>query len=102
VLCSLLLLACPREKRLEVSQPTTSYEPMIRRAVAVGVVVAVLSILADYKIVRAIYGNKFAGYAGLNIRFGPNKTTEPQPQPRAKRGRGKAANPGAGRRPGPL
>ncbi len=47
------------------------------RLVAIGVTSAVVMILADWAIVRAIYGDRFAGHAGLHIRFGPNATTHP-------------------------
>jgi hypothetical protein len=33
-------------------------------------------ILTDWAIVRAIYGDRFAGHAGKHIRFGPNATTQ--------------------------
>ncbi len=32
------------------------------------------SVLADWEIVRAIYGDQFAGHGGQHIRFGPNAT----------------------------
>jgi hypothetical protein len=49
--------------------------------VAAGLVGAILSIVADWAIVRAIYGDRFAGHAGLHIRFGP-KATINQPERR--------------------
>jgi hypothetical protein len=42
--------------------------------VAVGATAAILSIVVDWAIVRAIYGDRFAGHAGLHIRFGPKAT----------------------------
>lgn len=40
-----------------------------------GLAVALLAIVVDWAIVRAIHGDRFAGHAGLNIRFGPDATT---------------------------
>jgi hypothetical protein len=34
----------------------------------------ILSVSLDWAIVRAIYGDQFAGHAGSHIRFGPNAT----------------------------
>jgi hypothetical protein len=42
--------------------------------VAVGAVAAILSIVLDWAIVRAIYGDRFAGHAGFHVRFGPKAT----------------------------
>jgi hypothetical protein len=42
--------------------------------VAAGTCAAIVSIVADWAIVRAIYGDHFAGHAGLHIRFGPKAT----------------------------
>ena len=52
--------------------------PAIRgwpRAVAIGLFAAALSIVADWAIVRAIYGDRFAGHARLHTRFGTRATT---------------------------
>ena len=45
------------------------------RLVAMGVGAALIAVLADWAIVRGLYGDRFAGHAGLSIRFGPNATT---------------------------
>jgi len=53
-----------------------------KKAAAIGLVFTVLTVLADWGIVRAIYGDQFAGHAGKHIRFGPNATaTTAQPKP---------------------
>ena len=41
----------------------------------IGVAAALIMIVADWAIVRAIYGDRFAGHSGKHIRFGPNATT---------------------------
>ena len=42
--------------------------------VLLGLGAAILSVLIDWAVVRAIYGDRFAGHASLHIRFGPNAT----------------------------
>jgi hypothetical protein len=55
--------------------PRASDERMgLARTIAVGLVAAMLSIAADWAVVRAIYGDRFAGHAGLHVRFGPRAT----------------------------
>ncbi len=74
VICALLLLVgqastLPRE--LSASPLPRS----IRRVIISGLAAATISIGLDWAIVRAIYGDQFAGHAGLHIRFGPRATT---------------------------
>ena len=42
--------------------------------VAAGIIAAIFSIVADWAVVRAIHGDRFAGHAGFHIRFGPRAT----------------------------
>jgi len=49
--------------------------PGLATVAAVGLVAATVSIVADWAIVRAIYGDNFAGHSRLHIRFGPRATT---------------------------
>ena len=49
----------------------------LRTIVTVGAVAAVLSIVADWGIVRAVYGHRYAGHAALHIRFGPSSDHQP-------------------------
>jgi hypothetical protein len=79
--CTLvLLLATPvrRSRDMPDFGPATRDRAGLAPTVVVGLVVALATILADWAIVRAIYGDRYAGpaYAGLNIRFGPNATTK--------------------------
>jgi hypothetical protein len=71
-LCTLLLLLVPGRTRGLSS--VASATPRLRRTLALGFAFAVLAVLADWGIVRAIYGDRFAGHAKLHIRFGPNAT----------------------------
>jgi hypothetical protein len=71
----LLGFAPPVQPRIE--QPPVALStrrPALVKTVALGLVAAALAIVGDWAIVRAIYGDRFAGHAGLHIRFGPNAT----------------------------
>ncbi len=72
----MLLLSAEAEKPTGEPQPAVPSRAgfPLAATVAVGVTAAVLSIAADWAIVRAIYGDRFAGHAGLHIRFGPRAT----------------------------
>lgn len=78
LLCTLLLLLWARgAKRFEITPPA-SYTPLLKRTLALGFALMALTTLLDWGIVRAIYGDRYAGarYAGLHIRFGPNATLD--------------------------
>ncbi len=49
--------------------------PGLAGVVAAGLVAAAVSIVVDWAVVRAIYGDRFAGHARQHIRFGPKATT---------------------------
>ena len=51
------------------------YRPAIKRTLAIGFAVFILSSFAYWAAVRGLYGDKFAGYAGHHIRFGPRSTS---------------------------
>ena len=71
-----LLTAAPGELSSEVlpAAVPTGRRAGLRVAVAAGVLAAALSIVADWGIVRAIYGDRHAGHSALHIRFGPRAT----------------------------
>ena len=74
LICSLLLLAgTPERPGIE---PTTGagVGPGLARTIVAGLLAATLSIVIDWAVVRAIYGDRFAGYASKHIRFGPDAT----------------------------
>jgi len=81
--CTLILLLTSDSARPPSDQPPppTRRRMGLTTMVAVGLVAAILSIVADWAVVRAIYGDRFAGHAGLHIRFGP-KATINQPENR--------------------
>jgi hypothetical protein len=77
VICAVILLIAPaggesadRVMAAQVSPRAAGW----RRLVLVGTAAALATIVLDWAIVRAIYGDRFAGHAGLHIRFGPNAT----------------------------
>ncbi len=79
VICALvLLLAAPSrdQEAAPLARSRHDREPSINwaRLVAVGVAASLIAILADWAIVRGIYGDRFAGHARLHIRFGPQAT----------------------------
>jgi hypothetical protein len=81
-LCTaLVLLGTPALERF--AQPTRVHHRWFIRRIGVGgLAAAALIVLVDWGVVRAVWGNQFAGYAGLHIRFGPNATaTKAKPPP---------------------
>jgi hypothetical protein len=67
-LAAYLILKAPKP------QAAASKRRGLAATVAAGSIVALLSIVADWAVVRAIYGDRFAGHAGFHIRFGPRAT----------------------------
>jgi hypothetical protein len=60
----------------------TDWTRILRRTAVIGLGVAIVSVSADWAIVRGLYGDRFAGYAGRHIRFGPDSTaTKAKPLP---------------------
>jgi hypothetical protein len=77
VICAVSLLIAPAGGEPAdpvVAAPAQPREAGWRRLVLVGTAAALATIVLDWAIVRAIYGDRFAGHAGLHIRFGPNAT----------------------------
>ncbi|HKQ80148.1 MAG TPA: hypothetical protein VJ810_41030 [Blastocatellia bacterium] len=90
LICTLLLLLTAREDgegRTFDQKQSVDFPALIKKTVAAGVIAMVVSVAADWGIVRAIYGDTFAGFAGKHIRFGPGATAitekprEGQPHP---------------------
>jgi hypothetical protein len=78
ILCAVLLLTSDTPRPLAERQKSLVGARPARwgRLVAIGVTAALIMIVADWAIVRAIYGDRFAGHSGKHIRFGPNATTQ--------------------------
>jgi hypothetical protein len=85
VICALiLLLASPSRDEAATAPSPATHERPIRwsRLIAWCVAASSLAIVADWAIVRAIYGDRFAGHASLHIRFGPRATVNDPNAPR--------------------
>jgi hypothetical protein len=74
VCCSLLVLLCVPVPIDPPVTPALAMPGALRRVIGIGLLATVLSIAVDWAIVRAVWGNQFAGHAALHIRFGPNAT----------------------------
>jgi hypothetical protein len=61
----------------ETYTPASRGRSPLAATVALGLAAATLSIVADWAIVRAIYGDRFAGHSGLHTRFRSTTTTNP-------------------------
>jgi len=82
VLCSAGVLLNPPEADSETPRTMILWSRLLPRTGSVALLAASLSILADWALVRGIYGNSAAGYSGKHIRFGPNATaTKEKPSP---------------------
>ena len=76
LICIVILLTADR--LLVPGTAVNQREPVLirwGRLVAMGAGAALIAVLVDWAIVRGLYGDRFAGHAGLSIRFGPNATT---------------------------
>lgn len=68
--------------RLEESDARHPTPYPLMRVVQIGLAGMVLSTVAHWGVVRALYGDRFAGQASLHIRFGPHATaTKEKPKP---------------------
>jgi hypothetical protein len=87
ILCTVGLLAT---RPIAVAQPEPASAPsfwprVLRQTAWVGTVAIALSIIADWALIRGIYGNRQAAHASKHIRFGPNATaTKEKPSPTAR------------------
>jgi hypothetical protein len=54
--------------------PVVPWPKLRRKTIAIGTVAGALSIVADWGLIRSIYGDRPAGYASKHIRFGPEAT----------------------------
>lgn len=60
-----------------VVEPETQKVPfgaLLKKAVVVGMLATVLSLLVDWGLTRVMYGNELAGFSAKHIRFGPDAT----------------------------
>jgi hypothetical protein len=90
LICTAVLLRYANEERARQSvdqSPPTDFAALFKKTAAAGLIAAAASVVVDWGVVRAIYGDTFAGFAAKHIRFGPNATAttekpkEGQPHP---------------------
>jgi hypothetical protein len=74
VCCSLLVLLCVPAPFTPSASPALAMPARLRRVIGIGLLGTVLSLAADWAIVRAVWGNQHAGHSALHIRFGPKAT----------------------------
>ncbi|MEK7675006.1 MAG: hypothetical protein AAB676_04110 [Verrucomicrobiota bacterium] len=74
VLCTVLLLFFARPAPLNLLPAAANLGTLLKKTLVIGLAGMTLSVLADWGIVRAIYGDQSAGHGGQHIRFGPNAT----------------------------
>jgi hypothetical protein len=79
VVCTLLVLLGVGLDHPHAAPSLAPRRRSLRQLVAIGLVVAAASVLADWAIVRALYGDRFAGHAGLSVRFGSVASPNPRP-----------------------
>jgi hypothetical protein len=75
-LCTLLALLLPSRERTAGVNPEPLYRVLLARAVTSAVLIAATVIACEYGLVRAMWGDTFAGHSNLHIRFGPDATTD--------------------------
>ncbi len=75
-ICTLILLSALPAKITPVEPQTEKIEfgVLLKKAVAIGLLFTVISLLADWGITRAMYGSEQAGFSAKHIRFGPDAT----------------------------
>jgi hypothetical protein len=75
-LCTLLALLLPCRDRLagEIAPPDN--RTLLQKTVMAGVLGTALVVVGQFALVRGLWGDTFAGHAGLHIRFGPNATLD--------------------------
>jgi hypothetical protein len=78
--CTLIVLAWPPTDRSVPAAASVHVRPWLARTLAAGLVAAAVAIVVDWAVVRAIYGDRFAGHASLHIRFGPDATIHRGPR----------------------
>ncbi|MEX2114145.1 MAG: hypothetical protein WD845_13220 [Pirellulales bacterium] len=72
--CTLLALLLPSRERAAELQLEPDYLTLIKRFAASLALVMVIIVVAEFALVRALWGDTFAGHAAKHIRFGPEKT----------------------------
>ncbi len=81
-LCTVLLFTASGFAAPALDRSSADWPRLLRKTASIGIAATIVSVSADWALVRAIYGDRFAGYAGKHIRFGPDATaTKAKPKP---------------------
>jgi hypothetical protein len=75
-LCTLLAVLLPCRQRVARENPEPNYPAALKSLLAAVVLVTAIALATEYGLVRSLWGDTFAGQAGLHIRFGPNATLD--------------------------
>ncbi|MGD9719809.1 MAG: hypothetical protein AB7O59_01170 [Pirellulales bacterium] len=70
-LCTLLAILLPSRERQIEPQLESDFLALIKRFAASLALVAAIVVIAEFALVRALWGDTFAGHAGKSVRFGP-------------------------------
>jgi len=82
VLCTVGVLLAARVVDWPPAQPAVAWAGVLRRTVVLGLLATVVAVVADWGIVRGVYGDRPAAGASKHIRFGPDATvTKNKPTP---------------------
>lgn len=79
VICTVMVLLCPREEDIVMISVPESFTPLYRRAWRIGLMSMVVAVLFFFSMTRAVYGDFHAGHAGKNLRWGPNADWRTRP-----------------------
>ncbi len=79
-LCTLLAILLP--SRAAQPEPMPELSRALRKLAVTGLVGAVLVVGGEFALVRALWGDTFAGHAGKHIRFGPDRTIDKSDAPK--------------------
>ncbi len=73
-LCTLLALLLPSRHRMAEEPIAADFLTMTKRFGASLALVVIIVVVAEFGVVRALWGDTFAGHGGKHIRFGPDAT----------------------------
>ncbi len=85
VVCSGLALLWPGARGEQKEESREAGDPSLplfdlRRTALMGGAAAAACVVLSWGLVRAVWGDKHAGYSSLHVRFGPNATTHKKPK----------------------
>ncbi len=68
-----IFLSAPSANR-ELPAPGFAWSPVLRKTILFGSLLAALSVLGDWAVIRGLFGDRPVGNASKHIRFGPDAT----------------------------